>query len=84
MAQARTDSRLPLATQRRDVDGGQRQADVPKYAVHATRQNGLFNAGVTTRANVGRFIADLVSEEAVWARWKGSFPQIFDVRKEMK
>ena len=66
------------------VDGGQRQADVPKYAVHATRQNGLFNAGVTTRANVGRFIADLVSEEAVWARWKGSFPQIFDVRKEMK
>lgn len=51
----------------------------PPYTVHETLQNGLFNAGTTTRANVGHFMADLVTDQIVWSQWKGKFPQIIDV-----
>ena len=49
------------------------------YSLHATLQNGIFNAGQTTRANVGRFMADLVTEPSVWAKWKGCYPQLLNV-----
>lgn len=49
------------------------------FTLHATLQNGIFNAGATTRANVGQFMADCISKAAVWQVWKNSFPQILDV-----
>eukprot|EP00802_Teleaulax_amphioxeia_P020709 Tamp_21005.p1 GENE.Tamp_21005~~Tamp_21005.p1 ORF type:complete len:251 (-),score=67.59 Tamp_21005:358-1110(-) len=61
------------------LDSDKKTEDLPPFAVHETLQNGLFNAGVTTRANVGRFMADLVTEPSVWTRWRGKFPQILDV-----
>lgn len=60
------------------LDSEKKTEELPQFEVHEVLQNGLFNAGVTTRANVGRFMADLVTESAVWHRWKGKFPQILD------
>jgi hypothetical protein len=60
------------------VDGDDRGPQ-PDRSVHATRQNGIFKAGTTTRASVGHFIADLVTENHVWEQWRGGFPQIFNV-----
>ena len=48
------------------------------YTAHATLQNGILNAGKTTRANVGQFMAELVTEASTWAQWKNGFPQILD------
>ena len=60
-------------------DDSGNSSDPPQYTVHETLQNGLFNAGTTTRANVGHFMADLVTEQSVWEMWRGKFPQILDV-----
>ena len=49
------------------------------FTLHATLQNGIFNAGRTTRANVGQFMADLATKPEIWQQWKNSFPQILDV-----
>ena len=57
------------------LDGDERP-----FTVHATLQNGLFNAGVTTRSNVGKFMADLVTNQGLWLQWKGKYPQIIDVQ----
>ena len=46
--------------------------------LHDTLQNGIFNAGATARANVGEFMADLVTKPGIWQRWKNSFPHILD------
>ena len=43
-----------------------------------TLQNGIFNAGTTSKANVGQFMADLVTDEGVWSTWKGKYPQILN------
>lgn len=59
-------------------------AEPSKYTLHATLQNGLFNAGTTARANVGAFMADLVTEEATWKAWRGKYPHILDVPEERK
>ena len=48
------------------------------YTLHATLQNGIFNAGETRRANVGAFMADLVSNPDLWAAWADTFPHILD------
>ena len=46
--------------------------------MHATLQNGIFNAGTTSRANVGEFMANLVTEPATWAEWKDTYPHVLD------
>ena len=53
--------------------------DESQYAAHATLQNGIFNAGATSRANVGAFMAELVAVDATWERWKGRFPHLLNV-----
>ena len=64
-----------------EVSVGASGDSVPPYSVHESLQNGLFNPGVTSRANVGRFMAELVMEEVVWTRWRGKWPQVVDVDK---
>lgn len=54
------------------------------YTLHATLQNGIFDAGTTTRANVGAFMADLATQADVWQKWAKSFPHILDVPKPHK
>ena len=49
------------------------------YQCYEKLQNGIFNAGRTSRANVGDFIARLTTEEELWRKWRNSFPHILDV-----
>ena len=51
---------------------------VSAYTLHDTLQNGIFAPGSTSRANVASFMADLVTDDGVWARWENAFPHILD------
>mmetsp|Transcript_7492 Transcript_7492/g.12583 ORF Transcript_7492/g.12583 Transcript_7492/m.12583 type:complete len:252 (-) Transcript_7492:157-912(-) len=53
-----------------------------EFSVHDTLQNGIFNAGTTSRANVGEFMTNLVTQQEVWSRWENSYPHILDVKTE--
>ena len=48
------------------------------------RANRIFNAGTTTRANVGAFTAGLVMKAAVWAEWRNGerVPHLLDEAKK--
>ena len=59
------------------VDGDERP-----YSVFATLQNGIFNAGSSTRANVGVFMADLVTKTELWTKWRNGYPQLLDDTKK--
>ena len=59
-----------------------KDGDASAFTLHATLQNGIFNAGTTTRANVGEAMADLVTKPGAWDEWKNSYPQILDVPGE--
>jgi len=41
-------------------------------------RSAIFNAGQTSRINVAHFMADLVTEDAVWSSWKGQSPVIYN------
>ena len=62
-----------------DLKDGGAMGGASDFTLHATLQNGLFNAGSTSRANVGEMMADLVTRPDVWDEWKNSYPHILDV-----
>ncbi len=41
----------------------------------------IFNAGSTSRINVGHFMADLITIDHTWNRWKGQMPVIYNKTK---
>lgn len=52
---------------------------VTKYEVHPSPiRSAIFNAGITSRINVGHFMADLVTNDDVWNKWKGQMPVIYN------
>jgi hypothetical protein len=52
---------------------------VTEYELHASPiRIAIFDAGVTSRINVGHLMADLITDEDVWARWKGQMPVIYN------
>ncbi len=38
----------------------------------------IFNPGKTSRINVGNFMARLIMEDALWEKWKGKMPVIYN------
>ena len=38
----------------------------------------LFDPGQTSRLNVARFMADLITDDGVWRRWRGQMPVLYD------
>lgn len=54
------------------------------FTLHATLQNGLFNAGSTRKASVGAFMADLVTKASSWQQWRNAYPHILDPAPEKK
>lgn len=38
----------------------------------------LFDPGQTSRLNVARFMADLITDDRVWGRWRGQMPVVYD------
>lgn len=54
--------------------------EVSEYSIHPSpTRSALFNAGKTSRINVAHFMAELITNEEVWEKWKGQMPVIYNV-----
>jgi nucleoside-diphosphate-sugar epimerase len=52
---------------------------VSPYEVHPSpTRSPLFDAGKTSRINVAHFMAELMTGDEVWQRWKGEMPVIYN------
>ncbi len=52
---------------------------VTDYEIHQSpTRSAIFNAGKTSRINVGHFMASLISENSLWTKWKGQMPVIYN------
>jgi nucleoside-diphosphate-sugar epimerase len=52
---------------------------VTEYEVHPSPiRSAIFNAGRTSRINVAHFMADLITDDYTWNRWKGQMPVIYN------
>jgi nucleoside-diphosphate-sugar epimerase len=55
------------------------EAEVTEFTVHPSPvRSAIFDAGVTSRINVGCFMANLVGDEELWNQWKGKMPVIYN------
>ena len=53
--------------------------EVTDYAVFPSpTRSAIFNAGKTSRINVAHLMADLMVDDAVWHRWQGQMPVIYN------
>jgi hypothetical protein len=46
--------------------------------LRAWDRSALFDPGVTSRINVAHFMADLITDEDEWKKWKGQMPVIYN------
>ncbi|MBZ0300716.1 MAG: SDR family oxidoreductase [Anaerolineae bacterium] len=54
-------------------------SEVTEYDVHPSPiRSAIFDAGLTSRINVGHFMADLITDDTLWNRWKGQMPVIYN------
>jgi len=52
---------------------------VTEYEVHPSPiRSAIFNAGTTSRINVGHFMAKLITEDELWNKWKGQMPVVYN------
>jgi nucleoside-diphosphate-sugar epimerase len=52
---------------------------VTEYEVYASPiRSAIFDAGVTSRINVAHFMADLITDDDTWNKWKGQMPVIYN------
>ncbi len=55
------------------------EEDLTDYEIHASPlRSAIFDAGKTSRINVGDFMANLINDDALWAKWKGRMPVIYN------
>ena len=55
------------------------EGEVTEYTVHASpTRSAIFDAGTTSRINVGNFMADLITDHDTWNKWKGQMPVIYN------
>ena len=60
-------------------DGLIDESDVTEYEVHPSPiRSALFDAGTTSRINVGHFMAELITDSDTWSKWKGQMPVIYN------
>ena len=53
--------------------------DVSKYEIHPSpTRSAIFKAGQTSRINVAHFMADLITNDKTWDKWKGQMPVIYN------
>ena len=57
---------------------------VSKYSLYENPQGGLFGAGQTTRANVAKFMVDMILNGDLWQDWKFKMPVLHDLLDEKK
>ena len=55
------------------------EGEVTEYEVHPSPiRSAIFDAGKTSRINVGSFMADLIMDNDTWNKWKGQMPVIYN------
>jgi nucleoside-diphosphate-sugar epimerase len=55
------------------------EATVSEYELHTSPiRSPIFDAGKTSRINVGHFMADLITDDDAWTKWKGQMPVIYN------
>lgn len=55
------------------------QSEVTEYAVYASpTRSAVFDPGKTSRINVAHFMAELMTDAALWHKWKGQMPVIYN------
>ncbi len=60
-------------------DGLIDETAVTAYNVHPSpTRSAIFDSGQTSRINVGHFMADLITEDDIWQKWKGQMPVIYN------
>jgi len=60
-------------------DGLTLEEEVTEYEIHPSPiRSAIFNAGKTSRINVGHFMAHLINDTALWNKWKGQMPVIYN------
>ena len=60
-------------------DGLVDESEVTDYEVHPSpTRSAIFDAGTTSRINVGHFMAELITDGGVWSKWKGQMPVIYN------
>lgn len=53
--------------------------EVSPYDLHASpTRSAIFNAGKTRRVNVAHMMAELLTDDAMWAAWQGKMPVVYD------
>jgi len=54
------------------------EAEVSEYELHPSPvRSAIFDAGKVSRINVGSFMADLITDDELWRKWKGKMPVIY-------
>ena len=60
-------------------DGLTNEEEVTDYEIHSSPiRSAIFNAGKTSRINVGNFMANLINDDDLWNKWKGQMPVIYN------
>lgn len=55
------------------------ESEVSAYEVYPSpTRSALFNSGRTSRINVAHFMADLMTDDETWGRWKGRMPVVYN------
>ena len=63
-------------------DGLTDEQSVTEYTVHPSpTRSAIFDAGKTSRINVGHFMATLITEDNLWNTWQGQMPVIYNEQK---
>lgn len=59
--------------------------EVTDYTVHQTLQvSPIFDSWKTSRINVSHFMAELITNDETWNKWKGQMPVIYNKEHEKK
>ena len=45
-------------------------------------RSAIFNAGKTSRINVGHFMCSLITNDNIWDKWKGQMPVIYNIEDD--
>jgi len=55
------------------------EEEVTEYELYPSPiRSAIFNAGQTSRINVGHFMAELITNDQIWNKWKGQMPVIYN------
>lgn len=58
---------------------------VTEYEVYPSPiRSAIFDSGKTSRINVGHFMAELITDNDLWNRWKGQMPVIYNKTVQIK